>query len=123
MKLSEALRLGEYALKPVYMKFLVMGADGKPCAGCAVGRACVAAGYDGSESVEQLSRFMDRAWPWTTRFPSGMMNLNTILLRISMKYEAHRSISEIADWVATIEPQDEPAQVASEEEACLYQTA
>lgn len=135
MKLSEALRLGEQALKPIHGKWFE-GNPGvrfpesyEPCGGCAVGRACYAAAHRltvaGFEAYT-LSSFMDRTWPWTQMWsgtPPGSIlpvlsrkatstapdrwHINHVMACLSDLYEMNRwSMQRIANWVETIEPQD-----------------
>lgn len=78
MKLSEALRMGEFALEPVHGVFLHHNEKGDVCGGCAIGRACYAAGFRAPQAVDQddeewleefnrLSDFFDIMWPWTLK--------------------------------------------------------
>ena len=125
MKLSEAIRFGEFALSPVkghgWFDFKE-GAD-TPCGGCAVGRMLYAMGYKPTARWEQwkpMTDFVETLWPWT-RIKCTIAPPNTrageclgiyhsrlhILNRISDLYEGDNwSMTQIADWVATIEPQD-----------------
>lgn len=138
MKLSEALRLGEFALKPSHGSWYEMRGEDVPCAGCAVGRLLYAAGCKLdyiNDGVSELSAAMSALWPWTQKstalppdyavtrswatsyyrnYVNGYKHFNPILCIISDCYErGDWTISKIADFVATIEPQDavEPALV------------
>lgn len=93
MKLSEALILGEFVLPASRGRWLSRSKDGQLCGACAVGRACVAAGYypkkfwgfyceTGSNAIEGkfLSEFMSSTWPWSAAAdsvtpPSGIEEL------------------------------------------------
>ena len=131
MKLSEALRLGEFVLPGIYGNWLRLDGNGKPCGGCAVGRMCIAAGFQPAlrnyyhlEVLNELASFTATTWPWTAKHPVkypadtwgdkdpaffedeyGVEN--DVLAAISDLYEEARwSITQIADWVATIEPKE-----------------
>lgn len=131
MKLSEALRLGEFALPPTYNRWYEREQEsGKVCGACAVGRLAVAAGYSprvveqGMVDDEQsLSKFFSAQWPWTAKhhtLQSWTEPVNGIMAAISKRYEGSCEITkggeiarvgqetmrQIADWVATIEPQE-----------------
>ena len=91
MKLSEAIRLGEFALPPVRGAWFDASlVSGRICGGCAVGRAIYAAGYrpermplkervrrytdtggrvayTGYEIVP-INAFVAKHWPWTVKY-------------------------------------------------------
>ena len=134
MKLSEALRLGEFALPPAkrtWFAFTVV--TGRLCGACAVGRAVYAAGFrpatpDITFRVQQsmvtltspclpddtlaMTQFFDAQWPWTRRAHTGHLRfwlLNPILHVISLQYEhLGKSLSEIADYIEPLEAQYDP---------------
>lgn len=131
MKLSEALRLGEFAIPGIYGNWLRLDGNGKPCGGCAVGRMCIAAGFQPAlrnyyhlEVLNELASFTATTWPWTAKhtvkYPADTWGdtdpaffedeygvENDVLAAISDLYEEARwSITQIADWVATIEPKE-----------------
>ena len=78
------------------------------------------------DDIIDLAGFMGKTWPWTTthavKYPAEFWEEsspdqfldeydcgNDVLAAISDLYEdAEWSIARIADWVATIEPQDGP---------------
>lgn len=109
MKLSEAILLGIGSVKNDSSLWLSF--DEHPC-GCAIGTAIYAAGkqtmyeqmgYDGILTCQAL-------WPWTLN-PSPQNEYITIASHISLKHGDGESREAIAAWIATIEPQDEPATV------------
>ena len=109
--LSQALRLGEFVGKPVYGKWLVKNTRGKFCGGCAVGRACYAAGFlphkgeSKEDEFDRLVTFFKNTWPWTDRPPIGVPD---VLRALSYRYEGVRyTMQELAEWIETIEPQEE----------------
>jgi hypothetical protein len=124
MKLSEALRLGEFALPPTNLKWFRFDNNDKPCGACAVGRACYAAGFkpevaeyrlhQNMKDIMTLTSFISATWPWTNRveykYPTEYRHnqstlFNPILIAMSDLYEADRwSMQQIADWIETIEP-------------------
>ena len=131
MKLSEALRLGEFVIPGIYGNWLRLDGNGKPCGGCAVGRMCIAAGFQPAlrnyyhlEELNELASFIATTWPWTAKhtvkYPADTWGdkdpaffedeygvENDVLAAISDLYEEARwSITQIADWVATIEPKE-----------------
>ena len=125
MKLSEAIRLGEFALPPIRGKWFKIDDKGKPCGGCAVGRLLFATGYQPTrtwESWEKMVEHCNDLWPWTQRdymlAPKGtgchrlihqFSGRVHILNCISDLYEYDKwTLPQIADWIATIEPQDQP---------------
>jgi hypothetical protein len=124
MKLSEALRLGEFALPATHLKWFRFDSNDKPCGACAVGRACYAAGFKPEAAVNQLHQtmkditaltsFVSVTWPWTNRaeykYPANHTHnqstlFNPILIAMSDLYEADKwTMTQIADWIETIEP-------------------
>jgi len=120
MKLSEALRLGEFAVAPYRGSWFERYADGSVCGACAIGRVCMAVGFipacnpnlNPHEQFEvecvAIARLFADKWPWTLGY-KGHTDIidNPVAEAISDMYEYHgKSIQEIADWVATIEPQE-----------------
>ena len=134
MKLSEALRLGEFALPPAKRTWFAFTAvTGRLCGACAVGRAVYAAGFRPAvpdlafrirESTATLTapclpddtlamtQFFDAQWPWTRRAHTGRPRfwlLNPVLHVISLQYEhLGKSLSEIADYIEPLEAQYDP---------------
>ena len=120
MKLSEALRLGEFAVRPYHGSWFERDSHGGICGACAVGRVCIALGYipaqdsslDPSEQFElechEISKLFAEKWPWTLTFYRVTAVIdNPVADCISEMYEyGEKSIQEIADWVAAIEPQE-----------------
>jgi hypothetical protein len=129
MKLSEAMRLGEFALPAVHGSWIDLDKNGKPCGACAVGRACIAAGVKVNESVrgeyDACMEFMDQTWPWTqrttlempenSRFPSMFeawnaygVKYNAVMQCVSDLYEYYGwSMQQLADLVESIEPKED----------------
>lgn len=128
MKLSDALRLGEFALPPVrddaWFKFDKQAL----CGGCAVGRLLYAVGYQPCsewEDTDRMEAFMSQQWPWILgagsscppgTFAARSFNFSlarhSLLYRISDLYEQDGwTMAQIADWVETLEPQEPPAPV------------
>lgn len=112
MKLSEAILLGIGAVEERRNVFLLVHPH--PC-GCALGTAFYAAGK--ADEYKQLPIAMDSAirfcqslWPWTAR-PVEPGSPITVAGRISSRHFHGESRESIAAWIATIEPQDEPATV------------
>lgn len=116
MKLSEAIRLGTTIIGPVrgvYFQF-----DGDNVCGCLIGTALYAVGYKPSRARKYS--FMDTYEMHErliTAFPiAGVrvtcpicQSIGRLALIAEHLYEIHKLTREaIADWVATIEPQDEP---------------
>ena len=140
MKLSEALRLGEFALPPAKkMWFAFTAVTGRLCGACAVGRAVYAAGFrpavpdlayrigqstaaltsPGSpEDTLEMTQFFDQQWPWTRLAHTGRPRfwlLNPVLHVISLQYEhLGKSMSEIADYVEQLEAQYDHNPVTSD---------
>ena len=132
MKLSEALRLGEFAAPEAHGEWLLFDKEKKVCRACAVGRLCIAAGYvptfqreepqhhatyaksrynaQYSEDKALLFSFMEQRWPWIARFNKEIGVRCALQQSISYRYESlsnPQSISQIADWIETIEPQED----------------
>ena len=120
MKLSEALRLGEFAVAPYRGSWFKRYADGSVCGACAIGRVCMAVGFipacnpnlNPHEQFEvecvAIARLFADKWPWTLGY-KGHTDIidNPVAEAISDMYEYNgKSIQQIADWVATIEPQE-----------------
>lgn len=139
MKLSEALRLGEFALNPSSGNWFEWEKE-QLCGGCAVGRTCLAAGFKPkltfntlSEDPRKLAEFIGSTWPWTYKvsvvFPIDERELsdnafwqeghNQVMDIISNLYEcAGWTMTQIADFIATIEPQEfSNANLATDETA------
>ena len=112
MRLSEALRLGEFSLPACYATWFRWEKD-KLCAGCAVARACFAAGYrhqywtSPEKEFLPLSQFFVTTWPWILAYEMPIVGTHYVpqlLLDISNLYEVHRwPMAKIADWVEQIE--------------------
>ena len=115
MKLSEAIRLGEFALKPINGRWIQYDTNGKPCGGCAVGRAMYAAGYqEVSERLSPMHEFAKEKWAWIRSndfdAPCGCIgeNNNILLGVISHLYEFHDwSMTQLAEYIESIEPQEQ----------------
>ena len=133
MKLSEAIRLGEFALSPAKgVWFEASLVTGRICGACAVGRAVWAAGhrperktlrervalsvrYDGhvyyfDREFEILSRFVSEQWPWTNVYTHKCLtrvpqDYNAVVAYISQMYEApiNMSMTHIAQEVERLE--------------------
>ena len=134
MKLSEALRLGEFAVAPYRGSWFKRDAGGSACGACAIGRVCMAVGFipacDPKLTTQEqfevecaaIARLFADKWPWTLGY-KGHTDIidNPVAEAISDMYEYHgKSIQEIADWVATIEPQETANDIqplANEEQA------
>ena len=148
MKLSEALRLGEFALPAIYGKWIYKDSTNKPCGGCAVGRTAYAAGFNcttlkGGPIEEEaiLDRFFDSTWPWTVGFiPPCAPHIsqmehnkrldgantnptnNNIVSTLSWSYETEKlSMTELANYIESFEPQDVPVATSVTEEV-QYET-
>ncbi len=120
MKLSEALRLGEFAVAPYRGSWFKRDAGGSACGACAIGRVCMAVGFIPAcdpkltpheqfevECVAIARLFADK-WPWTLGYKGDTLIIdNPVAEAISAMYEYNgKSIQQIADWVATIEPKE-----------------
>ena len=120
MKLSEALRLGEFAVAPYRGSWFKRDAGGSACGACAIGRVCMAVGFipacDPKLTTQEqfevecaaIARLFADKWPWTLGY-KGHTDIidNPVAEAISDMYEYNgKSIQQIADWVATIEPQE-----------------
>ena len=132
MKLSEAIRLGEFALPEARRRWFSRDANSRVCGACAVGRACFAAGYDpalfqcslwdASMEGKDLSAFMTQHWPWTATVPlelpvnSGIRKgyvphpayaeWNPVLRMMSELYEHYQwTMQQLAEWVEGLEAQ------------------
>lgn len=107
MKLSDAIRLGAM-LGPQ-----IRGQYADHAGTCALGAAAVAVGA--GVGARSISDCISETWPWVhttfaispdcaichpTRVDSIILHLND---------DAKWTREEIADWVATVEPQDAPA--------------
>ena len=140
MRLSEALRLGEFALPPAKkMWFAFKAVTGRLCGACAVGRAVYAAGFRPAvpdvawrirqstvglvtaglpEDAVAMTRFFDAQWPWTRRVQEGQRGfwlLNPVLHAISLRYEhLDQSLGEIANYVEQLEAQYDHDPVTSD---------
>ena len=138
MKLSEALRLGEFALPPTKRAwFAFTTVTGRLCGACAVGRAVYAAGFrptvpDLAFRVKEstaafvapmhpdetlaMTLFFDTQWPWTRTAYTGRPRfwlLNPVLHDISYRYEQlDQSLREIADHIEQLEAKyEQPAAI------------
>lgn len=93
MKLSEAILLGDSLKKPYPAGFLSQGE------GCALGGAILAVNgtynYDRVEAVQ-------RHWPWFT-----IENFDEVSALYWNVCEGKMTIEQLADYVRTIEPDDE----------------
>ena len=120
MKLSEALRLGEFAVAPHWGSWFKRDAGGSACGACAIGRVCMAVGFipacdprlSKHEQFEveclAIARLFADKWPWTLGYKGHTDVIdNPVAEAISDMYEYNgKSIQQIADWIATIEPKE-----------------
>ena len=125
MKLSEAIRLGEFALPPTYGAWFTRHLlTGKLCGGCAMGRALYAAGYrphemSFAERASQFKRhgevgyfheeytkicaFVEQQWPWTAKGHLRDEGYNLIVNLISSLYEGYHPMPYIAEQIEALE--------------------
>lgn len=114
MQLSEAMKIGAMALRPVHGP-LFSWTDGEICAACALGAAVYAAGavkergFDGLDTLNALGRI----WPWTEtqRWAHPIDGYQGSMKFLIIDLFEHRGWTreQIADYIATIEPQEDAA--------------
>ena len=75
--------------------------------GCAITRACVAAGYTGPNEVSEVAQFINATWPWTWDYASDRTSFcdagMAIITDVTALTDEGRTMSEIVDWMAEIE--------------------
>ena len=128
MRLSQALQFGEFLLAPAHGVWLGKDTAGNVCKGCAIGRACIAAGFQplaneaSSDEWLRLNAWFSTTWPWTVDHipvvqpvfarpgytssgPPGFGTANPLLADVSNLYEQYDyTMLQLAEWVARIEP-------------------
>jgi hypothetical protein len=116
VKLSEAIRLGAMAVPPTGHGdnvLILWGEDGRPCAACALGAIAIAAGFDGLDVLAPDAAALSM-FPLLGRNVPSPVESNPIVpmpTAINYLFEHERWTREaIADWVTTIEAQQEQPQ-------------
>ena len=105
-KLSEALKMGAFTLPDVDEAWSKHDHNKLPT-GCAITRACVAAGYTGSNELYEVAKFINTTWPWTWDYASDRTSFcdagMAIITDVTALTDDGRTMSEIVDWMAEIE--------------------
>jgi hypothetical protein len=113
MRLSEAMRLGSMAVPPTKQgenTLTAFNADGRPCAACALGAVAIAAGINDLSVLvpNEASLAMFPLLGQEVVSPAGGNPVVPMPTAINYLFEHERWTREqIADWVATIEAQQE----------------
>jgi hypothetical protein len=104
MRLSEAIMLGHSEIRPTNWLWLE-GYDDGSCAGCAAGAALWAMGHrEFPREAWTIEEALGKHWPWVRKWSDSES--------VSFGYAITRYFSRVADWVRSIEPQeDSPATI------------
>ena len=105
-KLSEALKMAARTLPGIDVGWF-NHSHNKFSSGCAITRACVAAGYTGPNEVSEVAQFINATWPWTWDYASDRTSFcdagMAIITDVTALTDDGRTMSEIVDWMAEIE--------------------
>lgn len=129
LRLSEAIRLGAMAVPEVHGPAYRRGSDGRVCGVCAIGAAMFAAGLIPESRrtwlpVSHMDPEVSAAFPLLLADVTNPVTESPSYVRAIVigLFERHNWTRErIADWVESIEAQQDAAQPQTEQEvtACL----
>ena len=134
MRLSEAIRLGIGAVEQTWESQFEFDDEGNVCKACAMGTARIAMGENplGNQGYHSLKKSCLKFWPWVTEKMVSCPVCGEAAEAVIIIYShiggfssdcGYWSRERIADWVSTIEPQDEQPSPSTEdkEAVCLQQ--
>ena len=127
MKLSDAIRLGAMLLPQCHPYLEEDPVGSPPTACCALGGAALAMGFQRRRDLS-VDKFLTTQWTWL--FLQSAMDprdggyvVSSVGNMISLLNWRGWTRERIADWVASIEPQEDPLPAAPLGEPCHHEFA